>query len=48
MEDQMKEDNGVQGVTGQKTMNWVIIFAVVFLLTLSLGGLLYAFLVPVP
>jgi hypothetical protein len=48
MEDQMKEDNEVQRVMREKTMTWVGILAVVILLSLSLGGLIYAFVVTVP
>ena len=44
----MKEKNQVQGMMGGKTLTWVGIIAVIFLALLSLGGLLYAFLVPVP
>jgi hypothetical protein len=48
MEDQMKENNEVQRVMREKTMTWVGILAVVILLSLSLGGLIYAFVVTVP
>jgi len=44
----MKENNEVQRVMREKTMTWVGILAVVILLSLSLGGLIYAFVVSVP
>jgi hypothetical protein len=48
MEEHMNKNNQNQPMAGDKTLNWGIIIAVVILLSLSLGGLLYAFLVPVP
>lgn len=44
----MNENNQIQGMIGGKTLNWAVIIAVIFLVLLILGGLLYAFLVPVP
>ena len=44
----MKENNEVQPVIGGKTITWVGILAMAFLMLLVLGGLIYNFLVPVP
>ncbi len=48
MEDQMKENNEVQPVIGEKTITWAGILAVAFLMLLVLGVLIYNFVVPVP
>jgi len=44
----MLEDNGAQEINGQRSISWGIIIAAVLLVLLSLGGLIYFFITPVP
>ena len=44
----MKENNEVQEVMGEKTLTWVGIAVLAILALLVLGGMIYAFVVPVP
>lgn len=44
----MFEENGTQKANGQKILTWVGISALVILMLLVLGGLIYSYLIPVP
>lgn len=43
----MFEDNQAREINEQETISWGVVIAVVLLLLASLGGMLYAFLIPV-
>ena len=44
----MFEENGVQKTNLERTLTRIGIAALAFLVLLALGGMIYAFLIPVP